>query len=50
MAHLIDTGILGQLANTSDPLNPVTTQAIALLHRRNESLHTTSARISFSFL
>ena len=45
MAYLIDTSILGRLGNTGDPLNPVATQALALLHRRNETLHITSQNL-----
>ena len=45
MAYLNDTSILGRLGNTGDPLNTVATQAVAILHRRNEMLHTTAQNL-----
>jgi len=41
MAYLVDTSILGRMANTMDPLNAVAVQAIAELHRIGEVLHIT---------
>jgi predicted nucleic acid-binding protein len=41
MAILIDTSILGRLANRADGLYPVAVAAIAELHRRGERLHLT---------
>lgn len=38
MAHLLDTNVLGRLANATDPLNPVATRAVAELRRRGETL------------
>ncbi len=47
MAILIDTSILGRLANRADVSHPVAKAAIAELHRRGEVLHVTR-RISSS--
>lgn len=41
MAMLIDTSVLGRLANRADLAYPVATAAIAELHRRGEVLHIT---------
>jgi predicted nucleic acid-binding protein len=41
MAYLIDTTILGRLANRKDVQHGVTTQAVLELHRRGEVLHVT---------
>src|SRR5438309_8634301 len=41
MAILIDTSILGRLANRADVSHQVATAAIAELHRRGEVLHVT---------
>jgi predicted nucleic acid-binding protein len=41
MAYLVDTSVLGRLANTLDPLNTVAVQATAELHRKGEVLHIT---------
>jgi len=38
-AHLVDTSILGRLANTADPANPAAVRAILALHRRGITLH-----------
>lgn len=32
MKYLIDTSVLGRLANAADPFNPVASHAIAELH------------------
>jgi predicted nucleic acid-binding protein len=42
MAHLVDTSVLGRLANTADPFHAVATRAVLELHRRGEVLHVTS--------
>jgi predicted nucleic acid-binding protein len=39
MAYLIDTSILGRLANSSDAQSTVATCAVLELHRRGEALH-----------
>ena len=39
MAVLVDTSILGRLANRADPLHALAAAAIAELHRRGEVLH-----------
>ena len=39
MAILIDTSVLGRLANRADVSHPVATAAVAELHRRGEVLH-----------
>jgi predicted nucleic acid-binding protein len=41
MAYLIDTTILGRLANTSDAQHAVAAWAVLELHRRGEVLHVT---------
>jgi predicted nucleic acid-binding protein len=41
VAYLIDTSILGRLANTADISHPVATRAVVELHRRGEFLHIT---------
>lgn len=41
MAFLIDTSVLGRLANRADLSHAVAKAAIAELHRRNEMLHVT---------
>lgn len=45
MAILIDTSVLGRLANRADVSHPVATAAIAELHRRGEVLHITSQNL-----
>lgn len=40
MAYLVDTSILGRLANTANAFHPVAANAIVTLHRHGESLHT----------
>lgn|SRR5262245_6519220 len=39
MAILVDTSILGRLANRTDAAYPVAAAAVAELHRRGEVLH-----------
>jgi predicted nucleic acid-binding protein len=41
MDYLIDTTILGRLANVRDPSHSVATRAVLELHRRGEVLHLT---------
>jgi predicted nucleic acid-binding protein len=41
VAILIDTSVLGRLANQADAAHPVAVRAIAELHRRGEVLHLT---------
>ena len=41
MAHLIDTTILGRLANVRDMQHAVAARAVLELHRRGEVLHVT---------
>ena len=41
MAILLDTSVLGRLANRADVAHPVATNAVAELHRRGEVLHVT---------
>lgn len=41
MAFLIDTSVLGRLANRADPSYPIADRAVAELHRRGEVLHLT---------
>jgi predicted nucleic acid-binding protein len=41
MAFLVDTSILGRLANRTDPSYLVADRAVTELHRRGESLHLT---------
>jgi predicted nucleic acid-binding protein len=38
MSYLVDTSVLGRLANKSDAYYPVAVRALAELHRRGESL------------
>ncbi len=45
MAFLIDTSILGRLANRADAAHPVAVRAIAELHRRGEVLHITAQNL-----
>jgi predicted nucleic acid-binding protein len=45
MAILIDTSILGRLANRADVSHPIATAAIAELHRRGEVLHVTAQNL-----
>jgi len=42
VAHLIDTSILGRLANTADAKYPIAAGAISELHRRGEVLYITA--------
>lgn len=41
MACLIDTSVLGRLANTADVSYPIALRAVVELHRRGEVLHVT---------
>src|SRR5204862_955770 len=41
MTHLVDTSILGRLANIADPGHPIATHATLELHRRGDSLRMT---------
>jgi predicted nucleic acid-binding protein len=41
MAYLLDTSILGRLANVQDPCYVKAADAVAELHRRGETLHLT---------
>jgi predicted nucleic acid-binding protein len=41
MAYLVDTTILGRLANASDAQHAVAARAVLELHRRGEVLHVT---------
>jgi hypothetical protein len=41
MAILVDTSVLGRLANRADVAYPVAVAAVAELHRRGEVLHVT---------
>ena len=45
MAMLLDTSVLGRLANRADVAHAVATAAIAELHRRGEVLHVTSQNL-----
>jgi predicted nucleic acid-binding protein len=45
MAYLLDTSVLGRLANASDPLYSVADAATKELHRRGEILHVTAQNI-----
>jgi predicted nucleic acid-binding protein len=45
MAFLIDTSILGRLANRTDASHPVAKAAIAELHRRGEMLQVTAQNL-----
>ncbi len=41
MAYLIDTSVLGRLANSTDTFYPIAVQTLLTLHRRGEIVHTT---------
>ena len=41
MAYLIDTSVLGRLANRADVSYPIAIRAVVELHRRGEVLHVT---------
>jgi predicted nucleic acid-binding protein len=41
MAYLVDTNVLGRLANTSDAQHGVASQAVVELHRQGQILHLT---------
>ena len=41
MSFLVDTSVLGRLANRADEAHSIATQAVAELHRRGEALHLT---------
>lgn len=41
MAYLVDTSVLGRLANTADTFYAVAGRAVVELHRRGEILHVT---------
>ncbi len=41
MAYLVDTSILGRLANTGDAHYAIAAQAVLRVHRQGEQLHTT---------
>ena len=45
MAVLVDTNVLGRLANTADPAHPIASNAVAELHRRGEVLHITAQNL-----
>jgi predicted nucleic acid-binding protein len=45
VAHLIDTSILGRLANTADAKYPIAAGAISELHRRGEVLYVTAQNL-----
>jgi len=45
MAILVDTSVLGRLANRADVSHAVATAAIAELHRRGEVLHVTAQNL-----
>lgn len=45
MAILVDTSVLGRLANRADGHFPIATAAIATLHRCGESLHVTAQNL-----
>lgn len=45
MAVLLDTSILGRLANRADTAHAIAQNAIAELHRRNETLHITAQNL-----
>ena len=45
MAMLVDTSVLGRLANRADVSHPVAKAAVAELHRRGEVLHVTSQNL-----
>ena len=41
MAYLIDTSVLGRLANTAALSHPIALRAVVEMHRRGEVLHVT---------
>jgi predicted nucleic acid-binding protein len=41
MAYLVDTSVLGRLANTADPFYSVALRAVTELHQAGETLHST---------
>jgi predicted nucleic acid-binding protein len=45
MALLVDTSIMGRLANTKDAQNAVAVRAVAELYRRGETLHITAQNL-----
>lgn len=45
MAVLVDTSVLGRLANRADASHAVAATAIAELHRRGEALHVTAQNL-----
>lgn len=45
MAVLIDTSLLGRLANRADTAHAIAQAAVAELHRRGESLHVTAQNL-----
>jgi predicted nucleic acid-binding protein len=45
MAFLVDTSVLGRLANRADLTHPAATAAVAELHRRGEVLHITAQNL-----
>jgi len=45
MAILVDTSVLGRLANRADIAYPIAKSAIAELHRRGEVLHVTAQNL-----
>ena len=45
MADLVDTSILGRLANTADPFHAIAARAVLELHRRGELLHVTAQNL-----
>lgn len=45
MADLVDTSVLGRLANTVDPFHTQAASAVLELHRRGELLHVTAQNL-----
>jgi len=45
MALLIDTSVLGRLANRADAAHAAAQAAVAVLHRRGETLHVTAQNL-----
>lgn len=45
MSFLVDTSVLGRLANRADEAHSIATQAVAELHRRGEALHLTGQNL-----
>lgn len=45
MASLVDTSVLGRLANIADPMHAVAMRAIVEMHRRGEILHITAQNL-----